>query len=147
MVPIYFHKLQEQLTEKKKKIFIVDDDIILHEAIAAHLSSDEFEIIHAYDGSHDLLERIENEQPDLIILDILMPSGDGRDICRDVKKNPKIKNIKLLMLSAKSEEHDIILGKELGADEYITKPIDLLLLPNMIKRMCGMRMKTSINDK
>ncbi len=131
----------------KKKIFIVDDDIILHEAITAYLSSDEFEIIHAYDGGHDILERIENEQPDLIILDIMMPIGDGRDICRDVKKNPKTKNIKILMLSAKSEHHDRILGFELGADEYIIKPFDQSLLPNRIKKMCGMRMKTSRNDK
>ena len=120
----------------KKKIFIVDDDIILHEAITAYLSSDEFEIIHAYDGGHDILERIENEQPDLIILDIMMPIGDGRDICRDVKKNPKTKNIKILMLSAKNEHHDRILGFELGADEYIIKPFDQSLLPNKIKKMC-----------
>jgi DNA-binding response OmpR family regulator len=143
---LYLEK-REEFKELKKKIFIVDDDIILHEAITAYLSSDEFEIIHAYDGGHDILERIENEQPDLIILDIMMPIGDGRDICRDVKKNPKTKNIKILMLSAKSEHYERILGLELGADEYITKPIDQSLLPNRIKRMCGMRMKTSRNDK
>ncbi len=130
----------------KKKIFIVDDDIIVHEAITASLSSDEFEINRVYD-CHGILERIENEQPDLVILDIMMPSGDGRDICRDVKKNPKTKHIKILMLSAKSEEHDIMLGLELGADEYITKPFDILRLPTRIKAMCGMRMKTSRNDK
>jgi DNA-binding response OmpR family regulator len=77
----------------------------------------------------------------------MMPIGDGRDICRDVKKNPKTKNIKILMLSAKSEHYERILGLELGADEYITKPIDHSLLPNRIKTMCGMRMKTSRNDK
>jgi DNA-binding response OmpR family regulator len=138
---------RDEFKEMKKKIFLVDDDIIIHEAITAYLSSDEFEIIHAYDGGHDILERIENEQPDLIILDIMMPIGDGRDICRDIKKNPKTKNLKILMLTAKSEHYERILGLELGADEYITKPISQSLLPNRIKRMCGTRMMTSKNDK
>jgi len=67
--------------EIKKKIFIVDDDITIHEALTAVLSSNEFEIIHAYDGQ-DVVERVENEQPDLVILDIMMPIGDGRDMSR-----------------------------------------------------------------
>ncbi len=120
----------------KKKIFIVDDDNIIHETITAVLSTDEFEIKHAYNGQ-DIIERIEIEQPDLIILDIMMPIGDGRDICRDIRKNPKTKKIKILMLSAKREHFERILGLEIGADDYLTKPFDPILLPNKIKRMCG----------
>ena len=119
----------------KKKIFIVDDDNLIHETITAVLSTDEFETKHAYDGQ-DTVERIEIEQPDLIILDIMMPIGDGRDICRDIRKNPKTKEIKIMMLSAKSEHHERIQGLEIGADEYITKPFDPVLIANKIKRMC-----------
>jgi DNA-binding response OmpR family regulator len=120
----------------KNKIFIVDDDIFIHESITAVLSSDEFEIIHAFDGQ-DIVERIKNEQPDLIILDIMMPIGDGRDICRDLRENPETKKIKILMLSAKSAQHERILGLKLGADDYVTKPINPLHLVSKIKRMCG----------
>jgi len=120
----------------KKKIFIVDDDILIHETFTAVLSSDEFEIIHAYDGQ-DIIERIENEQPDLIILDIIMPIGDGRDICRDIRKNPKTNKLKILMLSAKSDQNDRIVGLEVGADDYITKPFSPELLAHKIKHNCG----------
>ena len=123
----------------KKKIFIVDDDIAIHDLFTAVLSSDEFEIIHAFDGQ-DIVERVNSEQPDLIILDIMMPIGDGRDICRDIRENSKTKNIKILMMSAKSEQSDRIVGLELGADEYITKPFKSQLLANKIKRMCGIKL-------
>ncbi len=122
----------------KKKVFIVDDDTIIHEAFNAVLSSEEFEIIHSYDGQ-DVIERVENEQPDLIILDIMMPGRDGRDICRDIKENSKTKNIKILMLSAKSAHHERIQGLEVGADDYVTKPIDPLHLVNKIRRMCRIK--------
>lgn len=130
----------------KKKIFIVDDDNIVHQAIAAVLSSDEFEIIHAYDG-RDIVVRIQNEQPDLVILDIMMPIGDGRDICRDIRENPETKKIMVLMLSAKSEHFERILGLELGADDYITKPFNPVLVGNKIKRMCGIKLSSSMQAK
>ncbi len=121
---------------RKKKVFIVDDDIIIHETITAYLLSDEFELIHAFNGQ-DIVEQVEKEQPDLLILDIMMPVGDGRDICRDIKKNPKTNKCKILLLSARNEEHDRITGLDLGADEYITKPFNPELLANNIKSMCG----------
>ena len=124
----------------KKMILIVDDDTIIHESIAAVLSTDEFEILHAYDG-HNVLARIKNEQPELIILDIMMPVGDGRDICRDIRANPEMKNIKILMLSAKKEHHERIRGLELGADDYVTKPFNPVFMGNKIRSMCGVAFK------
>ena len=124
--------------ETKKKIFIIDDDIEIHKLITAFLSSNEFEILHAYDGQ-DIVVRIENEQPDLIILDIMMPVRDGRDICKDIRENPKTKKITILMMSAKSEHHDMITGFKLGADDYITKPFYPELLSNKIKFLCGIK--------
>lgn len=122
--------------ETKKKIFIVDDDITIHEALVAILPPNEYEVIHAYDGQN-VVERVEDEQPDLVILDIIMPMGDGRDICRDIRKNPKTKDIKILMLSAMDEQSDRILGLELGADNYIPKPFYPPLIAGKIKEMCG----------
>ncbi len=127
----------------RKKVFIVDDDTIIHESIEAVLSTEAFEIIHAYDG-HDILGRIKNEQPDIIILDIVMPLGDGRDICRDIRADPETKTIKILMLSAKKEHHERILGLELGADDYVTKPFNPVFIANKIKRMCGVELKPSM---
>jgi len=122
--------------EIKKKIFLVDDDITIHEALTATLPPNEYEIIHAYDGQ-DVVERIKNEQPDLVILDIIMPIGDGRDICRDLRENPKTKEIKILMLSARDEQSDRILGLKLGADDYVSKPFYPPIIASKIKEMCG----------
>ncbi len=122
--------------EKKKKILIADDDPHVHKMLTVVLSSDEFEIIHAYDGQ-ETVERVDDELPDLVVLDIMMPKKDGRDICQDLKKNPKTKNIKILMLSAKDEHFDRILGLELGADDYETKPFSPDHLARKIKRMCA----------
>ncbi len=117
----------------KKKILIADDETAIHKLLPVVLAS-EFDIIHAYNG-RETLELIDNEQPDLVVLDIMMPIKDGRDICRDLKKNPKTKNIKVLMLSGRAEQHDRILGLELGADDYMTKPVSLNHLVTRIKKM------------
>ncbi len=119
---------------KKKKILIADDDIYVHELLTAVLSSNEFDIIHAYDGQKTV-ERVDNEQPDLVVLDIMMPFKDGRDICQDLKKNPRTKDIKILMLSGKDKQLDRIVGFESGADDYIAKPFSPSYLARRIKKM------------
>jgi len=119
--------------ERKKKILIADDDNHVHEMLTVVLSSDEFEIMHAYDGQ-ETVERVDEELPDLVVLDIMMPIKDGRDICRDLKKNPKTKDIKILMLSARDQQFDRILGLEVGADDYETKPFSPDHLGRKIKK-------------
>lgn len=121
--------------DKKYKILIADDDNPIHKLLSRGLSPDEFEIIHAYDGK-ETMERIATERPDLVVLDIIMPFKDGRDICEDLKKNPETKAIKILMLSGKDEQYDRITGLDLGADDYETKPFDLNFLAGKIKAMC-----------
>jgi len=119
----------------KKKILIADDEIQIHKLLTAVLSSDEFDIIHAYDGQ-ETVERVDDEMPDLIVLDIMMPVKDGRDICQDLKKNPKTKNIKILMLSGRDQQFDRTLGLEIGADDYETKPFSPSSLARKIQWMC-----------
>lgn len=121
----------------KKKILIADDDKAIHKLLPVLLAS-EYDIIHAYNGL-EAVELIDSEQPDLVILDIIMPGKDGRDICRDLKKNQKTKDIKVIMLSGKGEQHDRIVGLELGADDYIAKPVSLEYLSIKIKRIIEKR--------
>ena len=121
--------------KRKKKLLIADDEKYPHDLLTKLLPVDEFDIIHAYDGKETL--RLAKEQlPDLIVLDIMMPLMDGRDICKKLKNDPETKNIKIIMLTAKDQQHDRILGLELGADDYITKPCSINYLARRIEMAC-----------
>ena len=122
--------------ERKKKLLIADDEKYVHDLLNKSLSVDEFDIIHAYDGK-ETLELAKEHLPDLIVLDIMMPHMDGRDICSRLKNDPETKNIEIIMLTAKDEQHDRVLGLELGADDYVTKPCSISYLARMIKRACN----------
>ena len=76
---------------------------------------------------------IEKERPDLIILDIMLPGLNGLDVCRKIKNNPDYRQIPIIIISAKSEEIDVVLGLELGADDYVAKPFSLKVLFSRIK--------------
>ena len=103
-----------------KKILIVDDDENICELLRLYLEKDGFSTIVAHNGGEALhLAQINN--PDLILLDIMMPVLDGWQVCREVRKNS---NVPIIMLTAKGETFDKVLGLELGADDYITKPFD-----------------------
>lgn len=79
------------------------------------------------------LRAIEREKPDLVILDIMLPGENGLDVCRKIKSNPETKNIPVIILSAKGEEIDIVLGLELGADDYVPKPFSPKVLFSRVK--------------
>lgn len=119
----------------RKKILIADDDIHVHKVLGPVLSPEEFDVFHAHDG-RETMEMIQERQPDLVVLDVMMPFVDGRDICRNIKKNPATRDIRVLMLSARDEQYDRSLGIELGADEYVTKPFYANLLATKIREMC-----------
>ena len=122
--------------ERKKKLLIADDEKYIHDLLAKFLSVDEFDIIHAYDGK-ETLKLAEEHLPDLILLDIMMPLMDGRDICKKLRNDPEKKKVKIIMLTAKDEQYDRILGFELGADDYITKPCSMSYLARRIKKVCN----------
>ncbi|HHY46920.1 MAG TPA: response regulator transcription factor [Firmicutes bacterium] len=103
---------------KGTKVLVVDDEPSIVELIRFNLEREGFEVITAYHGNH-LLDRIRAERPDLIILDIMLPGEDGLSICREVRKES---SIPIIMLTAKDTELDKVLGLELGADDYVTKP-------------------------
>jgi len=104
-----------------KSVLIIEDEKDIVDLIAYHLKQAGFSVIAALDGPSGL-ERAKKERPDLIILDLMLPGMDGKDVCRTLKSNSPTQSIPILMLTAKTEEVDRVIGFELGADDYVTKP-------------------------
>ena len=103
-----------------KKILVVDDDINICELLRLYLEKDGFQTLVANDGEQ-ALQFAQVHNPDLILLDIMLPMLDGWQVCREIRKNSKVP---IIMLTAKGETFDKVLGLELGADDYVTKPFD-----------------------
>jgi two-component system alkaline phosphatase synthesis response regulator PhoP len=108
----------------QKKIMIVDDEVDLVETVRFPLEMEGFNVMVSYNGE-DALNKAREESPDLIILDLMLPKLDGYKVCRLLKFDEKYKHIPILMLTAKTQEKDKILGTETGANEYITKPFEM----------------------
>ena len=105
---------------EKQKIMVVDDDRNICELLRLYLAKEEFETVLAYDG-RQALELFEREQPDLVLLDIMMPVLDGWETCRALRESSRVP---IIMLTARGETFDKVLGLELGADDYVVKPFD-----------------------
>lgn len=103
------------------RILVVDDETYIVELVKFNLEKEGFRVIVAYDGMH-ALNIVREQRPDLIILDIMLPNIDGLEVCRIIKSDPNFHTIPIIMLTAKGEEVDTILGLEMGADDYIKKP-------------------------
>lgn len=116
----------------KPKILVVDDDVNAVQIIAVNLRYEGMEVIEAYDGE-EALEKVEVEKPDLILLDIMMPTLDGIEVCRRLKRNPSTADIPIIMLTAKTMDEDMLAGWEAGADDYLTKPFNPLGLTQRVK--------------
>ena len=105
----------------KEKILIVDDEEDILELLRFNLSREGYHVISAATGEKALCI-VQSEIPDLIVLDLMLPGIDGLEVTRRLKSDNEIKDIPIVMLTAKGEEADIVTGLELGADDYITKP-------------------------
>ena len=105
----------------KEKILIVEDEKDIIKMLEYNLKKEGFKVIDARDGE-DALDLAVREYPDLILLDLMLPGIDGLEVCKTLKKESKTSSIPIIMLTAKSQESDKIVGLELGADDYITKP-------------------------
>jgi len=113
-------------------ILIIEDEEHIVELIKFNLENNGYKVSFALDGQKGL-DLIESEQPDLVLLDLMLPKVDGIDICNRVKNNKNLKDIPIIMLTAKSGETDKIIGLEIGADDYITKPFSVRELLARIK--------------
>jgi phosphate regulon transcriptional regulator PhoB len=105
----------------KEKILVVEDEKDIVKMLDYNLKKEGFRTISAHDGE-DALDLANREHPDLIILDLMLPGMDGLEVCKTLKKNTKTTSTPIIMLTAKSQESDKIVGLELGADDYVTKP-------------------------
>lgn len=117
---------------KTPKIIVLEDEQDIQDVIAYNLSRDGFTVLCSGDGTGGL-EFVRDEEPDLVILDLMLPGMDGLDICRQLKGNAGTAHIPIIMVTAKGEESDIVLGLGLGADDYVTKPFSNRELVERVK--------------
>ena len=118
-----------------KKVLIVDDEKDIVETIKFVLETQSYKCYCAYDGEEGL-KKARDIIPDLIILDVMMPNINGFKISRLLKFDAKYKNIPILMLTARSQKEDKLIGEETGADIYMTKPFDIEELMKNVKTLC-----------
>jgi len=117
-------KNQEPIKKKDKErrlVYVVEDEPDILELIAINLSRAGYEVQKFLEAS-PMISALEKEIPDLMILDLMLPDHDGLDICKALKKDERFAEIPLIMVTAKTDELDVVLGLELGADDYIPKP-------------------------
>jgi two-component system phosphate regulon response regulator PhoB len=119
-------------SQTKERILVVDDEEDILELVSYNLTKEGYKIISATSGE-DALRMVRSDVPDLIILDLMLPGVDGLDVCKALKNNTETDHIPIIMLTAKGDESDIVLGLELGADDYITKPFSPKVLRARIK--------------
>jgi two-component system alkaline phosphatase synthesis response regulator PhoP len=117
----------EQEAKVRKKILIIDDERDIVEFVDYNLRREQFETVAATDGLA-ALKSAREMQPDLILLDLMLPGIDGLEVCRQLKSTPETEHIPIIMLTAKGEEADIVAGLEIGADDYVPKPFSMRLL-------------------
>jgi len=117
---------------QKQKLLLIEDEEDIADLIKLQAEIAGYKFSHASDGLNGF-EAILKEKPDLIILDLMLPGQNGLDVCRKVKMSDELRHIPIIMISAKSEETDVVLGLELGADDYVTKPFSPRVLLTRVK--------------
>jgi two-component system phosphate regulon response regulator PhoB len=118
----------------KQKILIIEDERALQEVLTYNLEREGFEVSVAADGQ-DGIRKARSFEPDVILLDLMLPVIDGLEVCRQLRADVKTQRIRILMLTARSEEVDEIVGFNMGADDYVTKPFKIKPLIHRIKAL------------
>jgi len=126
-----------------KQILLVEDEADILEMVRYNIAREGYNVLCAQNGI-DGLRIARSELPDLIVLDLMLPDMDGLDMCKSLKSDRKTEDIPIIMLTAKAEETDIVLGLELGADDYITKPFSPRVLIARIKAVFRRKQKTEV---
>lgn len=127
-----------------KKILAVDDEEDILELLRINLGKEGYQVICAATGE-EAVKKVRAIVPDLIILDLMLPGINGLDVARKLKNDPKTADIPIIMLTAKGEEADIVIGLELGADDYITKPFSPRILLARVKTVLRRRTEKGLN--
>ncbi len=130
----------------KEKILVVDDERDINELVQYNLEKEGFNVVQAFDGT-EAFKAAKDELPSLIVLDLMLPEMDGLEVCRLLKQESKTRNIPIIMLTAKGEESDILVGLKMGADDYVTKPFSPKILTARIKTILRRaKEKESVSD-
>ena len=104
-----------------KRQLLIEDDRDIVELVKYNLSRDGFDVVAVGDGASGLAQ-LRKSPPDLLILDLMLPKLPGLEVCKEIRRDQKLNRLPILILSARGEEADRVLGLELGADDYVTKP-------------------------
>src|SRR5258706_14812287 len=105
----------------KGTILVIDDELDLIELVRYNIEKEGFEVLGAADGESGLAKAAQHK-PDLVLVDVMLPGIDGLEVCRALRSDVRTSRIPVVMLTAKSNESDRVVGLELGADDYVTKP-------------------------
>lgn len=130
----------------KPKLLLIEDEEDIASLIKLQAEIAGYKMFVETDGLNGL-RAIEKEKPELVVLDIMLPGLNGLDVCRKVKNNPELKHIPIILVSAKSEELDVVLGLELGADDYVTKPFSPKVLFSRIKAVMRRKAESAVGPK
>src|SRR5258706_14022143 len=123
------------------RVLVVDDIISNVKLLEAKLSAEYFEVSSAYNGI-DCLAKIDEAQPDIVLLDVMMPGMDGLEVCRRIKSNPKTAHVPVVMVTALDQPSDRVAGLEAGADDFLTKPVDDAALFARVRSLVRLKMMT-----
>ncbi len=117
----------------KQKILLIEDERSLVDVLSCNLEREGFEVLTSYDGSEGL-RQAQLKLPDLILLDLMLPQKPGLEVCRELRQGTRTREIPIIMLTAKAEESDQLVGFATGADDYVTKPYSVKILIERIKK-------------
>ena len=111
----------------RKRIIIVEDERDMADLVAMRLKREHYAVEVAYDGK-DGLDRVRRGPPDLVLLDIMLPGMSGTEVLRELRSDPRTSSVPVVMMTARTEDTDVVVGLELGADDYVTKPFSMSVL-------------------
>jgi two-component system, OmpR family, alkaline phosphatase synthesis response regulator PhoP len=117
-----------------RKILAVDDEKHIVRLVQVNLERQGYEVVTANDG-REALQKVEEERPDLVVLDVMMPYMDGFEVLQNMRRNPATRDIPVIMLTAKAQDADVFKGWQSGVDCYLTKPFNPMELLSFVKRI------------
>jgi CheY-like chemotaxis protein len=118
------------------RVLVVDDDEVIRQLIAVNLQLEGFDVMTAVDGQ-DCLDKVGAVRPDVITLDVMMPRLDGWVTAVKLRDDPATRDIRVVMITARAQEHDVRRGEEIGVDAYVTKPFDPAELIRTVRELAG----------
>src|SRR5271165_1484870 len=123
------------------RVLVVDDILSNVKLLEAKLTAEYFEVVTAFNGE-EALAKVEERNPDIVLLDVMMPGMDGFEVCRRIKSNPKTAHVPVVMVTALDQPSDRVAGLEAGADDFLTKPVDDAALFARVRSLVRLKMMT-----